>query len=63
MPTNRAPTEDLLVELQNAAYPTPSTRPFSSAPSRTGWQRDIPGAAGVTYVPPEPELAVELMEG
>lgn len=56
-------TEDLLVELQNAAISNPFDKAVQFRTEQNRLQRDIPGAAGVTYVPPEPELAVELMEG
>ena len=56
-------TEDLLVELQNAAISNPFDKAVQFRTEQNRLQRDVPGAAGVTYVPPEPELAVELMEG
>lgn len=56
-------TEDLLVELQNAAISNPFDQAVQFRTEQNRLQRDSPGAAGVTYVPPEPELAVELMEG
>lgn len=56
-------TEDLLVELQNAAISNPFDKAVQFRIEQNRLQRDVPGAAGVTYVPPEPELAVELMTG
>lgn len=56
-------TEDLLVELQNAAISNPFDKAVQFRTEQNRLQRDVPGAAGVTYVPPEPELAVELMDG
>lgn len=56
-------TEDLLVELQNAAISNPFDKAVQFRIEQNRLQRDVPGAAGVTYVPPEPELAVELMNG
>ena len=56
-------TEDMLVELQNAAISNPLDKAVQFRTEQNRLQRDAPGAAGVTYVPPEPELAVDLMEG
>ena len=56
-------TEDLLVELQNAAISNPFDQAVQFRTEQNRLQRDASGAAGVTYVPPEPELAVELMQG
>jgi hypothetical protein len=56
-------TEDWLVELQNAAISNPFDKAVQFRTEQNRLQRDIPGAAGVTYVPPEPELAVALMNG
>ena len=56
-------TEDLLVELQNAAISNPFDKAVQFRTEQNRLQRDVPGAAGVTYVPPEPELAVDLMNG
>lgn len=56
-------TEDLLVEMQNAAISNPFDKAVQFRTEQNRLQRDAPGAAGVTYVPPEPELAVNLMEG
>lgn len=56
-------TEDLLVELQNAAISNPFDQAVQFRTEQNRLQRDVPGAAGVTYVPPAPELAVDLMNG
>ncbi len=54
-------TEELLVELQNAAISNPFDKAVQFRTEQNRLQRDVPGAAGVTYVPPAPELAMELM--
>lgn len=56
-------TEDLLVELQNAAISNPFDKAAQFRTEQNRLQKDVPGAAGVTYVPPAPELAVALMDG
>lgn len=56
-------TEELLVELQNAVISNPFDKAVQFRTEQNRLQRDIRGAAGVTYVPPEPELAVKLMDG
>jgi hypothetical protein len=56
-------TEELLVELQNAAISNPFDKAVQFRTEQNRLQRDVPGAAGVTYVPPAPELAAELMGG
>lgn len=56
-------TEALLVEWQNAAISNPFDQAVQFRTEQNRLQRDVPGAAGVTYVPPEPELAAELMDG
>lgn len=56
-------TEDLLVALQNAAISNPFDKAAQFRTEQNRLQKDVPGAAGVTYVPPAPELAVELMDG
>lgn len=55
-------TEELLVELQNAAVSNPFDKAVQFRHEQNRLQRDLLGAAGVTYVPPWPDLAVELME-
>jgi hypothetical protein len=59
----RALTEELLVELQNAAISNPLDKAVQFRTEQNRLQRDVPGAAGVSYVPPEPALAVALMQG
>lgn len=56
-------TEELLVELQNAVISNPFDKAVQFRTEQNRLQRDAPGASGVTYVPPEPELAVKLMDG
>lgn len=56
-------TEALLVEWQNAAITNPFDKAVQFRTEQNRLQRDVPGAAGVTYVPPPPDLAVELMDG
>jgi Fic family protein len=56
-------TEELLVEWQNASITNPFDKAVQFRTEQNRLQRDVPGAAGVTYVPPEPALAVELMDG
>jgi hypothetical protein len=56
-------TEDLLVELQNAAISNPFDKAAQFRTEQNRLQKDVPGAAGVTYVPPAPDLAVALMDG
>lgn len=56
-------TEEWLVELQNAAISNPFDKAVQFRTEQNRLQRDVPGAAGVTYVPPAPELAVDLMNG
>lgn len=56
-------TEAWLVELQNAAISNPFDKAVQFRTEQNRLQRDVPGAAGVTYVPPEPELAAALMNG
>lgn len=55
--------EDYLVELQNAVL----TNPFDLAASfsfQQNWLRGpLRGAAGITYIPPPPQLLQTLMEG
>jgi len=55
--------EEWLVALQNAAISNPFDKAVQFRTEQNRLQRDVPGAAGVTYVPPEPELAVALMNG
>lgn len=55
-------TQDYLVELQNAVISNPFDKAVQFRPDQNRLHRDAPGAAGVTYVPPSPELAAQLME-
>ncbi|CAN7252428.1 Fic family protein [Pseudorhodoferax sp. LjRoot39] len=59
----RPVTEALLVALQNAAISNPYDQAAQFRTEQNRLQRDVPGAAGVTYVPPAPDLAVGLMNG
>ncbi|RZS58760.1 Fic family protein [Sphaerotilus mobilis] len=59
----RPVTEEMLVELQNAAISNPYDKAVQFRTEQNRLQKDVPGAAGVTYVPPAPELAVALMHG
>lgn len=58
----RALSEDYLVELQNASINNPYDKAMQFRIEQNRLQGDALGAAGVTYVPPAPELAAELME-
>jgi len=55
--------EELLVALQNAAISNPYDKAVQFRVEQNRLQKDTPGAAGVTYVPPPPELAADLMQG
>jgi hypothetical protein len=55
-------TEVLLVELQQAAITNPLETSTGFRNQQNRLQGDAPGAAGVTYVPPAPELARALMD-
>lgn len=55
-------TEDYLVELQNATITNPFDQAVQFRTEQNRLQGSALGAAGVTYVPPEPELGAELME-
>lgn len=55
-------TEDLLIELQNAAISNHFDKAVQFRIEQNRLQKDVVGATGVTYVPPWPELAVELMD-
>lgn len=61
--TQRPLTEELLAEWQNAAISNPFDRAVQFRTEQNRLQKDARGAAGVSYVPPAPELAVELMDG
>lgn len=55
-------TEEYLVELQNAAITNPYDKAVQFRIEQNRLQGDALGAAGVTYVPPRPELCDELMQ-
>lgn len=57
----QALTEEALVAWQNAIISNPFDQAVQFRTEQNRLQRDTPGAAGVTYVPPAPELANELM--
>ncbi len=52
-----------MVALQNAVISNPFDKAVQFRTEQNRLQRDVSGGAGVTYVPPEPELALELMNG
>lgn len=54
-------TEDYLVELQNATVSNPFDQATQFRVQQNRLQSSLLGAAGVSYVPPPPELASELM--
>lgn len=56
-------TEVLLVQWQNATVSNPFDQAAQFRTEQNRLQKDVPGAAGVTYVPPAPDLAAELMGG
>jgi hypothetical protein len=59
----RAPlTEDYLVSLQNATVSNPLDMAAGYRHEQNHLANSFHGAAGVTYVPPEPELCRELMD-
>lgn len=60
--TPRPLTEDYLVELQNATVSNPFDQAVQFRTEQNRLQGNALGAAGVTYVPPEPELCAQLME-
>lgn len=55
-------TEDYLVELQNATVTNPFDKAVQFRIEQNRLQGSALGAAGVTYVPPPPDLACELMQ-
>lgn len=55
-------TEDYLIELQNATVSNPFDKAMQFRIEQNRLQGNALGAAGVTYVPPRPELCAELME-
>jgi hypothetical protein len=54
-------TEEYLVELQNAVVSNAFDRAAEYRGQQNWLRSEARGAAGVTYVPPSPELAAELM--
>ena len=57
----RTLTEGYLVELQNAAVSNPFDQAVQFRTEQNRLQGSAQGAAGVTYVPPAPELCAQLM--
>ena len=55
-------TEAYLVELQNATVTNPLDKAVQFRTEQNRLQRGGLGAAGVSYVPPEPELSADLMQ-
>lgn len=55
-------TEGYLIELQNATVSNPFDKAAQFRTEQNRLQGNALGAAGVTYVPPRPELCAELME-
>lgn len=58
----RTLTEEYLVELQNAVISNPFEKAVQFRTEQNWLKGPARGAAGVTYVPPPPDLAFELME-
>lgn len=54
-------TEDYLIELQNATIANPFDKAVSFRTEQNFLHSGLRGAAGVSYVPPEPDLCRELM--
>lgn len=54
--------EEYLVELQNAITTNPFDKAVQFRTEQNRLQSHALGAAGVTYVPPEPDLSAELMQ-
>ena len=54
--------EDYLVDLQNAAISNPFAQAASFRLEQNHLANGLRGALGVTYIPPEPALAQELMD-
>ncbi len=55
-------SEDLLVDLQRATVSNPYDRAAAFRHEQNWLQDGAPGSLGVTYVPPPPDLARELMD-
>lgn len=58
----QALSEDYLVALQNATVSNPFDRAAAFRHEQNYLANALPGAAGVTYLPPAPDLCRELME-
>jgi len=58
----RRVTEDYLIELQNSVVANPYSRAVKFRTEQNWLRGAARGAAGVTYVPPPPELVPELMD-
>lgn len=56
-------TEDYLIELQNLVISNPMKAEVQFRTSQNWLQRGGRGAAGIRYVPPEPDSMVRLMDG
>lgn len=54
--------EDYLVELQNAAITNPLDRAATYRHEQNWLRGPLPGAAGITYVPPPPAMVPALMD-
>lgn len=59
---NRPLSEDYLVELQNSTVSNPYDLAAAFRHEQNHLSNNMRGAAGVTYVPPPPELCSELMQ-
>lgn len=57
----RPPSEDYLVELQNSVIANPLLREVQYRTEQNWLRGALRGAAGITYVPPPPGLAAQLM--
>jgi hypothetical protein len=55
-------TEEYLVALQNMTLSNPFDKAVQFRIGQNWLRNALPGALGVTYVPPEPELMVQLMD-
>ena len=55
-------TEDYLVALQNLTITSPLDKAFEFRSKQNWLRKDLPGALGVTYVPPPPDLNLEIMD-
>lgn len=55
-------TEDYLVALQNLTITSPLDKAFEFRSKQNWLRKDLPGALGVTYLPPPPDLNLEIMD-